>query len=180
MATLRLVYALTFMAQVLVAALMAATVRALAGGAPRPSEILAWVLVALALLQLPFAALMSARLGTISSRQVALARTLFTAIILSATAWSTALALATGQRGLSVYVLLSLVMLSYALGFLAVTRLAGRGAELPPRGGPKGGAGSGDGSGGGVSAGNGGGPGASSFEAGVPEDVDHVKSLGGA
>ncbi|HLU82083.1 MAG TPA: hypothetical protein VKZ43_01665 [Trueperaceae bacterium] len=133
MATLRLVYVLAFMAQVLVAALVATFVRALAGGPPRPSDVLAWVLVALAVMQLPFAALMASRLGAVTSRQAALARTLFTAVILAATAWSTALALATGQRGLSVYVLLSTVMLAYALGFLAVSRLAGRAAELPPR-----------------------------------------------
>jgi len=132
-ATLRLVYALTFMAQVLVAALVAAVVRWLAGGNPRPSDLLAWVLVALAIMQLPFAALASSRLGTIATRQAALARTLFTAVILASTAWAAALALATGQRGASVYVLLSLVLLSYALGFLAVSRLAGRAAGLPPQ-----------------------------------------------
>src|SRR5690606_28464947 len=111
-ATLRLVYVVAFMAQVLVAALVAIAVRALAGGPPRPSDVLAWVLVALAVMQLPFAALMASRLGTINSRQAALARALFAAIILAATAWSTALALATGQTGLSVYVLLSMVMLA--------------------------------------------------------------------
>lgn len=136
-ATLRLVYALAFMAQVLVAALVGVTVRALAGGTPRPSEVLAWVLVTLALMQLPFAALTSARLGTIGNRQGALARTLLTAVVLASTAWSTALALATGQHGLSVYVLLGLMTLSYGLGFLSVSRLANRAAGIPPHGVPR-------------------------------------------
>lgn len=184
---LRLVYVSTFMAQVLVATLVAVLVRAAAGGTPRPSQILAWVLVALALMQLPIAAVLVSRQGAITSRQTALARTLFTAILLSATAWSTALALATGQRGLSVYVLLTLVMLAYALGFLSVGRLASRAAALPPQSGAAGGP-------------SGGGPpgrppaegptadrptaegeeGCSALEAGVLEDVDHVERLGGA
>jgi hypothetical protein len=166
-ATVRLVYALAFMAQVLVAAVVAVLVRALAGGSPRPSEVLAWVLVALAVMQLPFAALLSTRLGSIATRQAALARTLFTAIVLASTAWATALALATGQRGLSVYVLLSLVMLAYALGFLAVSRLASRAAALPPLVPPSSRAEGEDAL-----------PG-SALEAGVLEDVDHVERLGG-
>lgn len=130
-ATLRLVYALTFMAQLVVAALVAVVVTALAGGSGKPSAFLAWVLVALALMQLPFAALIATRLGSVTTRQIALSRTLLTAIFLAATSWFAALALATGQRGLSVYVLFALVMLSYALGFLVVSRLAGRAAQLP-------------------------------------------------
>ena len=165
---MRLVYVAAFMAQVLVAVLVALAVRALAGGPPRPSDVLAWILVALAVMQLPFAALMASRLGTITSRQAALARTLFTAVTLAATAWSTALALATGQRGLSVYLLLSMVMLAYAAGFLAVGRLAHRAATLPPR--------ASRGSGGGAASGTA----DSALETGVLEDVDHIERLGGA
>ncbi|HET8985748.1 MAG TPA: hypothetical protein VFN03_08310 [Trueperaceae bacterium] len=188
-ATLRLVYALAFMAQVLVATVVAVIVRALAGGTPRPSEILAWVLVALAVMQLPFAALLSTRLGFIANRQGALARTLFTAIVLASTAWATALALATGQRGLSVYVLLSLVMLAYALGFLVVSRLASRASALPPQAPPGSGA---DGEAAPPSGGDQGdvaqpSSGAKGADAqplsavvpGVLEDVDHVERLGG-
>lgn len=125
-------YVLTFMAQVLVAAVVAVLVRALAGGDPQPNDLMAWLLVALAVMQLPLAALTASRLGSIGSRQAALSRTLFTAIVLSSMAWFTALALATGQRGLSVYLLLMLVMLGYGLGFLVVSRLAGHAALLPP------------------------------------------------
>jgi len=132
LATVRTVYALAFMAQVVVATVVAVAVRALAGGAPRPSDFLAWVLVALAVMQLPLAALSASRLGAIGSRQAALSRTLFTAITLSATAWFTALAVATGQRRLSVYLPLALVMMAYGLGFLVVSRLAGHAARLPP------------------------------------------------
>jgi len=126
------VYALSFMAQVLVAALVAVLVRSLVGGVPRPSGMLAWVLVALAVMQLPLAVLTASRLGAIGSRQAALSRTLFSAIVLSTTAWFAALAMATGQRGLSVYLLLTLVIVSYGLGFLVVSRLAGHAARLPP------------------------------------------------
>jgi hypothetical protein len=160
------VYVLAFMAQVLVATLVAVIVRALAGGTPRPSEILAWVLVALAVMQLPTAALLSTRLGTIVNRQGALARTLFTAVVLAAPAWAAALALATGQRGLSVYVLLSLVMLAYALGFLAISTLASRASALPPQPSPS--------TDQGEAA-----PPDSAPVTGVLEDVDHVERLGG-
>jgi len=128
---LRLVFVLTFFAQLVVAAIVGVIVRAFAANPPLASPVLATVLVAAAVLQLPIALAAAFRLGKVVSRQAALSRTLFMGVLLSATAWFTSLALATGQRGASVYLLLALVMLAYALGFLAVSRLAKTASSLP-------------------------------------------------
>lgn len=180
--TLRSVYALSFMGQVVVAVVVAAAVRLLAGGTPRPNDLLAWVLVVLALLQMPFAALVLTRLGGLANRQGALTRTLFSATLLASTAWFTALALATGQRGTAVYVLLVLVLFAYGIGFLATSRLAAKAAGLPSQGATSSGGAALEGaaSGGAASGGAASGGAASTLEAGVLEDVDHVERLGGA
>jgi len=122
------------MAQTAVAVLVGVTVAALAPGAPRPSPLLAWTLVALAGAQLPVGLASLARLGAVTSRQAALSRAIFAGVTLSTTAWFAALALATGQRGAPVAVLMAALLLAYALGFLATGRLARAAAAAPPRG----------------------------------------------
>lgn len=131
---LRLTYAVAFLAQVVVAALVAVAVRALAGGAGSPSALLAWMLVAFAVMEMPIALLVTARMGAAPSRRSALTAAIMAGTMLASNAWFAALALATGQRGAPVAILLVLVMSGYAVGFFAVGRLAR--AALPAEGAP--------------------------------------------
>lgn len=124
------------MAQTLVAVLVGVAVTALAPGTPRPSAVLSWTLVALAGAQLPIGLASLARLAAVSSRQAALSRAVFSGVTLSTTSWFAALAMATGQRGAPVFVLLATLLLAYGLGFIATGRLARAGASCPPRMGP--------------------------------------------
>lgn len=89
--------------------------------------------MALSFVQLPIGLASATRLSSLASRQAALSRALFAGVTLSTTTWFIALALATGQGGTPVYVMLAVLMLAYALGFLATGRLARTAAGLPPR-----------------------------------------------
>lgn len=116
------------MAQCVVAALVGAGVVLLAGGGPRnPSDLLAWILAGLGLAQMPVAIFVVARLAALKSgagaRRAALSAALMTGVMLASTAWFLSLALATGQRGAPVFVLLFLTLSGYAVGFLLVGRL---------------------------------------------------------
>lgn len=106
---------------------------ALAGGQGRPSPPLAWTLVAMGVLQLPLGMLSAARLMRVASRQAVVARVLFAGVTLATTSWFASLALATGQRGTPVHLLLGLLMVAYGLGFIVTGRLAETAAMLPPR-----------------------------------------------
>lgn len=88
--------------------------------------------MALAVAQLPIGLASASRLSAVASRQAALSRALFAGVTLSTASWFIALALATGQRGTPVYVLLAMLMLAYGLGFLVTGRLARTAAGLPP------------------------------------------------
>jgi len=113
------------MAQVVIAALVAILVRILASGqAPRPNSVLTWTLVAFSVLEMIVAGVLGNRLGLVKGRRAALSTTLIVATLYGSVAWFMALALATEQRGIALYVLLSLLATGYALGFLAVGRLA--------------------------------------------------------
>lgn len=121
-----------FAAQVIFAMAVGVLVSALAPGTVRPNDFLGWVLVALALMQVPLAVGVAARLGSIGSRQAALSRALLAAVVLAGTAWFAALAIVTGQQGFSVYLLVALVAGAYGLGFITIGRLARAAATLPP------------------------------------------------
>ncbi|MFA5551954.1 MAG: hypothetical protein WDA03_10100 [Trueperaceae bacterium] len=128
-AFLRAAFVVAFMAQCVAAALVGVTVTLLAGGAPRnPSALLAWILVAIALAQTPVVVFVVARLGALRSgpgaRRAALSAALMTGVMLASSAWFLALALATGQAGTPLFVLLFLTLSGYALGFMLVGRLA--------------------------------------------------------
>ena len=119
---------LAFLAQCVVAALVGVVVVLLAGGAPRsPSALLAWILVGIALAQLPVVVFVVTRLGALragkGARKAALSAALMTGVMLASSAWFLVLALATGQTGVPLFVLLFLTLSGYALGFLLVGRL---------------------------------------------------------
>lgn len=116
------------MAQCVLAALVGIVVVLLAGDTPsKPSAILSWILVGIALAQLPVALLIVGRLSVLKpaqgARRAALSAALMTGALLAATAWYLSLALATGQMGIPLFVLLFLTLTGYAVGFLQVGRL---------------------------------------------------------
>ncbi len=123
-----------FLAQLLVAALVAVAVSALGPEPTGGSSWLGWVLVALAVMQVPWALALASRFGVVASRQAALSRVILSAVTLASSGWFAALALATGQSGASVYLLIALVAGAYGLGFIAVGRLARVAAASPPQG----------------------------------------------
>ncbi len=131
---LRAAYAVAFMAQVVVATLVAILVRLLATGqSPRPNDVLTWMLVVFSVLEMALAGVLSTRLRLVKGRRAALSTTLMIATLYGSVAWFMALALATEQRGIALYVLLLLLSAGYALGFLGVGRLAKvAAAEQPP------------------------------------------------
>lgn len=119
---------MAFLAQCAVAALVGVVVVLLAGGGPsRPSALLAWILVGIALAQMPVVVFVVTRLGALrtgrGARQAALSAALMTGVMLASTAWFLALGLATGQTGVPLFVLLFLTLSGYAIGFLLVGRL---------------------------------------------------------
>lgn len=152
-AFLRAAFASAFLAQVLFAALVGVAVRSLAGGVrSAPSPVLGWALVIVALVQLPVMFLASQRVGVSrghgvseghgasrghgasdgrgapqghGARRAALSASLLSGVLLATSVWFLALALAAGQSGTPLFVLLALVLLSYSAGFLAVGRLGG-------------------------------------------------------
>jgi len=132
-AFLRAAYVAMFTAQLLVALLVALVVAALGPKPTGPNDWLGWVLVALALMQAPLSLAVASRAGAVASRQAALSNTLLSAVILAGSGWFAALALITGQRGVSVYLLVALVASAYALGFITVGRLARAAAASPPQ-----------------------------------------------
>lgn len=131
-AFLRAVFVAAFAAQVVVAVAVGVLVSAMAPGTPRPNAFLGWVLVALAMMQIPTAVLVASRLGTASSRRAVLSRVILTAVVLASTAWFAVLAVATAQQGASVYLLFGLLASAYGLGFITVGRLARSAAALAP------------------------------------------------
>lgn len=132
-AVLRPVFLAGFSAQLVVAALVALLVRMLAAGVtPRPNPLLTWILVGFGVVELVIAAALSTRLGSVKDRRAALTTTLITASLYGSISWFLALALATEQRGLPLYLLLLLLSAGYALGFVGVQRLAKAAAGSAP------------------------------------------------
>lgn len=124
-AVLRPAFVVGFMAQVVLAFLVALAVRLLAAGVTvRPSPVLMWVLVGFAILETVFAAFAGLRFGSVRGRRPALTATLVLGTLYGSVTWFLALAFATEQRGVGLYALLLLVSIAYALGFLTTGTLA--------------------------------------------------------
>jgi hypothetical protein len=129
---LRAVYAVMFLAQMVVALVLAVLVRLVSHLHTSPSPLLGWVLVGLTALELPLGLALANVAARGNDRRRALSAALLGAVILSTPAWFAALALATGQGGEPVLVLWVLLALYYALGVASVGRLASRAAQAPP------------------------------------------------
>lgn len=133
-AVLRLAYVAAFGAQAAFALAVGIAVR-LATRLPAPSNsLMAWILVALALMELPFGALVATLATRQPGRSSALSGALMLGVVLATPAWFAALAFATGHQGLPVMLLWMCLALAYGLGFLFASRLAGSAVQGDPVG----------------------------------------------
>ena len=129
---LRAVYAVMFLGQMAVALVLAVLVRLASHLHTRPAPLLGWVLVGLAVLELPLGLALASVAARGNDRRRVLSAALLGAVILSTPAWFAALALATGQEGYPVLALWGLLAFYYALGVAGAGRLASRAAQAPP------------------------------------------------
>lgn len=127
---LRLVYLVVFLFQVLLAVLLTLALAAWLPSPPRPNTVLAAVLFTFAALQLPIGLLLPLQLFRRANRGAALAGVTVAAVVLSSSAWFTALMLLSGQRPPWLLASGSLLMLAYAAGILLTPR-ATRAALTP-------------------------------------------------
>ncbi len=131
---LRLAYVAAFGAQAAFALVVGFGVR-LATRLPPPSNsLMAWILVALAVMELPFGALVASLATRRPGRSAALSGALMLGVVLATPAWFAALAFATGHQGLPVMLLWLVLALAYGLGFLFASRLAGGAVQGEPVG----------------------------------------------
>ncbi len=120
----RLTYAVVFMAQTLLALLVSVGLMLLVGGPPRPSDVLAGVLLAMSLLHVVIGLALGYALAGRPGRGAAVASATAAAVALSVTAWFAALMAASGQRPLWVAAAFVVVSLAYLAGFALTPRCA--------------------------------------------------------
>lgn len=130
LALLRPLFVLGFGAQLALAAAVGALAWLILPRGPA-NPLLAPVLVALALVQLPLALALGASAARAPTRRAALGATLLSATLLGVPAWFLALAAALGAGGLYLALLAALLALGYALGMLLCARFARRAAAAP-------------------------------------------------
>jgi hypothetical protein len=135
---LRLVYGITFMAQVAVAALVAGVLAGVAGrqfpeiqfpeiqsSETRSSgTLLAQIFIVLSLLQFPLALALSFRVSKAGGKQAALSASIMTGVLFSTPAWFTALVFLVSSPFFYLAILVALLMLYYAIGFMLCSRWA--------------------------------------------------------
>jgi hypothetical protein len=128
---LRLLFVAMFLGQTLVALLLFAVLAAVAGVQSGGLPLLGWVLVGLGLLQLPFAFTVSMLAVRAGGKRAALYGTLLSAVLLATPAWYAAFALLIGQATAAM-ILLALLSIAYALGFVLTGRFARLAVTPPP------------------------------------------------
>jgi hypothetical protein len=130
---LRLVYGITFMAQVAVAALLAGVLAGVAGrqfpgtqssGTQSSGALLAQIFIVLSLLQFPLALTLSFRVGKAGGKQAALSASIMAGVLFSTPAWFTALVFLVSSPFFYLAILVALLMLYYAIGFMLCSRWA--------------------------------------------------------
>jgi hypothetical protein len=131
----RLTYAVVFMAQTLLALLVSVTLMLLVDGRPRPSDVLAGVLLAMSLLHVVIGLALGYALAGRPGRGAAIASATAAAVALSVTAWFAALMVASGQRPSWLVAAFAVVSLAYLAGFALTPRCAR--AALRPEPSPK-------------------------------------------
>lgn len=120
---LRMIFVLTFMAQVAVAALLAGVLAAVAGR-QTSGTLLAQILVIMALVQLPATLLVSLGASKAGGKQAALSASILTGVLLSTPAWFLAMTFLVSSNFFYIGFLFALLMLYYAVGFLLCGRWA--------------------------------------------------------
>lgn len=131
--TLRVLFAVTFVAQFLLAGTVAVLLRIAVPGVPTPNPILGWALVILAVLHMSIAPVVLYTNRERSDRHTHLYNMIFVSVMLSGTAWFAAFGLATNQRGWPLYLLFFLVSSAYVAGFLFTTIIARQAVNAPLR-----------------------------------------------
>ena len=127
---LRFVYAVVFLAQVVLAAAVAAVLFAVLPTPPRPNDWVAGVLLAFAALHLPLGGGLAWAASGSPGKGAALAGAITAAVLLSVPAWFLALATLSAQRAPFLLAGLALVMIGYGLGFAFLRRFV-RAATTP-------------------------------------------------
>ncbi len=120
---LRFVFAVTFLGQVVVAA-MTGLVMALFGPEGRPNDSLSQVLVFLSLLQLPLVLIFSRAKRGVGGKGSAMASTILAAVLFSTPVWYLVFALLIESRDIYMLILVGLLMGYYLFGFFLVSRFA--------------------------------------------------------
>lgn len=129
-AALRFVYAVVFLAQVALAAVVGAALFAALPNPPRSNDWVAGVLVGFAALHLPLGGGLAWAASRSPGKGAALAGAITAAVLLSVPAWFLALATLSAQRPPFLLAGLALVAVGYGLGFAFLRRFV-RAATTP-------------------------------------------------
>jgi hypothetical protein len=120
---LRMVFVLTFMAQIAVAAVLVGVMMAITGR-QSSGTLLAQILVVMSLVQLPLALLLSIGVSKAGGKQAALSASIMSGVLLSTPAWFLALTFLVSSTFLYIGILFAILMLYYAVGFMLCGRWA--------------------------------------------------------
>ena len=129
-AALRFVYAVVFLAQVTLAAVVGAALFAALPSPSRANDWVAGVLVGFAAMHLPLGAGLAWAASRSPGKGAALAGAITAAVLLSAPAWFLALAMLSAQRAPFLLAGVALVAVGYGLGFAFLPRFV-RAATTP-------------------------------------------------
>jgi hypothetical protein len=121
---LRMVYAMTFMGQIAVAAVLAGVMVAVAERQASGSPLLAQIFVVLSVVQLPLALLLSFGVSRSGGKQAALSASIMSGVLLSTPAWFTAMTFLVSSPFFYLALLLIILMVYYALGVILCGRWA--------------------------------------------------------
>jgi len=128
---LRLVYLSIFGLQLVLALGVGALLAAFVGARGAPNDIVAVVLLVMAVLHLPLGWAMGRAAVRAGGRQAALSGIIAAAVLLSIPAWFGVLLLISGQRPLYLMGIAAVISVGYSLGFL-LTGVAAKVAATPP------------------------------------------------
>ena len=120
----RLTYAVVFMAQTLLALLVSVGLMLLVDERPRPSDVLAGVLLGMSLLHVAIGLALGYALAGRPGRGAAVASATAAAVALSVTAWFAALMAASGQRPAWLAAAFLIVAFAYLAGYTLTPRCA--------------------------------------------------------
>ena len=130
---LRFVYLVVFGAQLLLALAVGASIAALVPGRSAANDIVAVVLLVMALFHLPLGWVLGRTAIRAGGRQGALSGIIAAAVLFSIPAWFGVLLLVSGQRPVYLLATAVIVSVAYALGFLLTgTAAAVAAADEPP------------------------------------------------